>query len=145
MLDSVLIAESSNVFHRLERLAFEEARRAIDIAFLFPDRHALLDRIDRPAAGVERLRAMRRMHDDDDADIANGKLAYRMRNARDHAETRRGFGLDLQQPRFRERFIGVVTHAADGTSLMLIAHRAGKKGERAAVGWRGFGEPVGEG
>src|SRR5712671_4185104 len=73
----VALCAAVRVAMRIRRLrtplAIYPARVAIDVVFLFPDRHAMFHFIDDVAAGFESFIAMRGTHSDPYCDIADGQ------------------------------------------------------------------------
>src|ERR1043165_4407156 len=105
---------------------------AVGRPLLFPDRHGLLDAVDHGAAGLERLRAVRRDAGDGDRGLADDEVAEAVETVDGDVGPLSLDGLDDRANFFfSHRAIGVVEDRLDGLPFAVVAHDALEHDERA--------------
>ena len=115
---------------RLARLV--EPRRAVGVQLLLPDRHLRLERVDREAAGGERLGAVRRRDRHRDARLADLERAEAMDEPHQgHGKAPVRLGGDLLHQRQCHLLEGLVLEAQDRAAAVLVAHHAHEQAESA--------------
>src|SRR5690606_8219824 len=109
-------------------------RLAVGVALVLPDRHARLDLVDDPAAGVEGRIAVRGAGADPDRELADGQLADAVHAAGlDRAEARHRLLDDARTLGLGQRHVGLVAQALHRPALVVVAHPALERGEGAGA------------
>src|SRR5690606_29079854 len=105
--------------------AIDPAAVAAGVVLLLPDRHARLDLVDHPAAGVERRAAVRGADADPDGAVADRERADPMlRMDREHVEALTRLGEDLLAFGDGDRLMGLVLEGGHGLAFVVVPHPA---------------------
>ena len=106
-------------------LAVDPAAVAVRVVLFFPDRHAVLDRIDDVAAGIEGLAPMLGADADPDRHLADAKIADPVQApCMLDGEALEGLTDDAFAFPHRERLESLVFQALHGKAFVKIAHPA---------------------
>src|SRR4051812_34677881 len=102
---------------------FDEGAAAIGVELFLPDRRAVFDRVDGVATSLECLGAVRRTHDADDGDIADGEVTQAVDDPNvGHAEFFARGGFDVADDLRRKRLVRRVFKVPDRTAFVVVSN-----------------------